>query len=131
MSCDTVRSLIEGHLHDNWSTTDIAYQNVSYKPTIGTPFIQCNIMPAFGSQKDIGSLNNLFEFVGIISIGIFTPKDEGTKTGYDLATLLQTLFLRYDTGGLQCKIGHVKIVGENESWWHVNITIPYTFDEIL
>jgi len=124
MSYETEREDIETRLNTNWTTTDIAWDNVPYIPTPGTAWIRCTILPggaeglSFGSDTDI-------EYSGIIDLGIFVPKDTGNNTARQYADTLAAIFNLEDFGTVECWEASVQNLGIEKSWYRLSVTIPF------
>ena len=124
MGYEQERIDIESRLSANWTTTDIAWDNVAYIPTPGTAWIRCTILPgsaeglAFGKDTEV-------EYLGLIDIGIFTPKDTGSNTARQYADTLAALFHMEDFGTVECDEASIQNLGINEDWYHIALTVPF------
>lgn len=124
MSYAQERIDIETRLNTNWTTTAIAWDNVAYIPTPGTAWVRCTILPgsaeglAFGQDTDI-------EYLGIIDIGIFVPKNTGSAIGRGYADTLATVFNMEDFGTIECEEAFIQNLGIDEDWYMISVTIPF------
>lgn len=124
MSYAQERADIEARLNTNWTTTDIAWDNVAYVPTPGTAWIRCTILPgnaeglAFGKDTEV-------EYTGLIDIGIFTSKDTGSAIGRSYADILAAIFHMEDFGTVECDEAFMQNLGINKGWYMISITIPF------
>ena len=125
MSYAQERADIEARLNTNWSTTPIAWDNVPYVPTPGAVWIRCTILPgsaeglAFGKDTDI-------EYLVIIDIGIFVPKNTGSNTARQYADTLAVIFNLENFGTVDCDEAYAQNLGAEEDWYHWNVTIPFS-----
>ena len=130
MGQDVVRNVVETHLQDNWTQTPIQWENVHFEPIEGQSFIAPVIVPTSGIQISLGGVA-LNRWEGFIDISVFIPMNQGSKTGNDLADALIKLFYHYTEQGVSFYTGYAKPTGSTESWWKINVTIPYYFDELI
>ena len=125
MSYAQERIDIESRLNTGWTTTPIAWDNIPYVPVPGTAWIRCTILPgnaeglAFGKDTEI-------EYLGIIDIGIFVPKDTGSNTARQYADTLAAIFNLEDFGTVDCDEAYAQNLGTEEDWYRLSVTIPFT-----
>lgn len=131
VNLDKVRQLVETTIKNNWTATPIAYDNVSFKATIGQSFIAPKVLFGSGSQVSLGTSNVLNRWTGVIQIDIFTPINIGTKTALDYANTLIGYFYHYDNEGLVCFTGSVGELGKDGEWYRVVVTIPFQYDQTI
>jgi len=124
MSSEQERIDIESRLNTGWTTTAIAYDNVPYIPTPGTPWIRCTILPGSVDALEFGR-DALKEHSGIIDIGIFTPRNTGSATGRGYADTLSALFDMAEFGTIDCEEAELQNLGIDEDWYHLSVSIPY------
>ena len=125
MSYVTERSDIESRLNSNWTTTDIAWDNVPFIPTPGTSWIRCTILPGSVNALEFGR-DTEKEFSGIIDLGIFVSRETGSEVARDYADILSGLFDMVEFGTIDCKEAFVQNLGLEEDWYHLSVTIPFT-----
>lgn len=121
MSLESDRQIIESRLNTNWVTTDIAWDSVDYTPTTGTAWIACSLNPGEEQRFTMGSVRQ----IGILSIQIFTPISIGANLAYNYADTLAGIFRNALDTGVQFKTPTIVKVGKTESWFQVNVNIPY------
>lgn len=131
MSFENECALIETRFASSWATaTPIDWDNVPYRPVAGASFVRIRVINGFSTQASIG-YSALFRSDGIISIGIFTPQNVGRKAADDYADRACAVFRRWSSSGLTCRAPYVTRVGEDDGWFHVNVTVPYFRDEYI
>ena len=125
MSYAQERTDIESRLSSGWSTTEIAWDNVAFVPVPGTAWIRCTILPGDVDPLEFGR-DTLKEHMGIIDIGIFTPKNTGNAIGRGYADTLSTLFNMVEFGTIDCDAASVQNMGSDNDWYHLVVSIPFT-----
>ena len=130
MSFDTLRRLVETHVNDNWSMTDVAFENIEFTPVIGTPWIDMHIFVGDGFQASLGDTSALNRWTGIIDFSVYVPINTGSSYAYKVAYALVDLFYHYDNNGLTTLTGHSRPIGEDGEWMRYNVSIPFQYDEV-
>jgi hypothetical protein len=125
MSYAQERTDIESRLSSNWSTTAIKWDNVAYIPTPGTAWIRCTILPGEVEALSFGR-DTTKEFMGLIDISIFTPKETGSVLARTYADTLSALFDMVAFGTIDCDEASVQNLGVDGDWYQLNITIPFS-----
>ena len=117
---------IETRLSTGWgTTTPIAWDNVDYVPTAGTPWIRCEILPGDVEALEFGR-DTKKEYEGIININIFTEKDTGSVLARTYADTLSALFSMVEFGTIDCDEAKVINLNNDEDWYQFNVSIPFT-----
>ena len=129
MSLDTVRHVVETRISNNWTMTPVHWENVHYEPVPGQAYIAPVVLPATGDKASLG-LFALNRWTGILDIGIFFPRDTGSKPGNDIADALFELFYNHTESGVTFYTGYVAPTGITEEWNRLTMTIPFRFDEL-
>ena len=115
-----------------WNTTPIAWQNVSYFPTVGTPFVFLEILHSTSEQITLGAAGSrLFREFGIIYANIFTPVNEGTKRALEYADSISAIFRGVEFSGVLCKTAMVRDGGISEDGnWHITrVATEFQYDK--
>lgn len=126
MSFDSERAAIEGRLKANWTTTDIAYQNVKFNPPNDAAWIRLNIL---NGEAGYRTINNGIRRPGVIVVQIFTPINTGTKTIKEYADTILAIFQNKTFSGITCNVASVETVAPSNVWQQVNVTVPFWRDE--
>lgn len=114
-------------------TTPIAWENISYQPQQGVPWVRFTVLPAKSAQASIGAPGqNYFRFPGVIDVQIFTPKYGGALSGIDLADKVIEIFHDLDLDGFHFEPGYKTTLpsSHDEGWHQTNVTIRYRRDAI-
>lgn len=128
MSYAQERADIEARLGTNWTTTSIAWDNVSFIPTTGTAWIRCSILPGSCEALEFGR-DTTKEYLGIIDIGIFVPVDTGNNTIRGYADTLAAIFDMVEFGTVDCNEAKAQNLGIEDGWYHWAVTIPFARKE--
>ena len=132
MGYEDERAAIEAKFTTGWAgATPIAYENVKYTPVAGTAFVSLDIVPAGSNQITLGD-SPLYRHGGAISIGIYTPKWQGTKIAKDYADAAAAIFRNANAfSGILCRAPYMDVVGEKDGWYKINVIVPFQRDEIF
>ncbi len=130
---------------DNWDTdtTPVKFENEDtyVKGSTGfkdpavegiTEFVHFFIRDDAAEQADIG-LTPRIRRTGNIIIQIFVKDDTREARVRAIADLITPIFQRFQSGGIQFRIGKIITIGENtdnESYYQINYEVPYFRDEI-
>lgn len=124
MSYSQERTDIESRLSTGWNTTSIAWDNIPFSPTPGTAWIRCTILPGDVDALEFGR-DTEKEYMGIIDIGIFTPRETGTAIARGYADTLSDLFDMVEFGTIDCDEARVQNLGVDGDWYHLSISISF------
>jgi hypothetical protein len=124
---EAANNLIETRLKAQWgSTTAIDWDNVEFRPVIGTPFIRLLIDWTDNNSISIGGLDR---GEGYINISIFETANKGTKHVTSMADSLSAIFRKWSSGGLQFRVPRIITIGKQEEWYRLDVIIPFKYDE--
>ena len=126
-----IREIVETHLQNNWIETPISFENVHFEQQDGQPFIEVMLMPDSGEQASLGDNNALNRWTGSILIGVHVPIGQGSAAAFRLADNLLRLFYHFKQGGFFTLTGNSVPSGETGSWYKVDVSIPYQYDEVM
>lgn len=91
MSYATERKAIEAYLGSKWgTTTPIGFDGHEFEPSINS--IRLTITNGQVIQGSIGAVNNRIEYLGLVSIQIFTESGAGTNKWREYAETLDGIF---------------------------------------
>ena len=125
MSYSQERIDIEARLATNWTTTSIDFENGSFVPTPGTPWIRCMILMGEAFALAFGRAAAM-EYSGIIDIGIFVTRLSGTALARTYADTLAALFHMKKFGTVDCDEASVMPAGVEVDWCHFIVSIPFS-----
>ena len=135
MSFDDERAAIEKRMSDNWSTTPVKYENVSFsRPS--TAWVALYINTGLTRQITLGDQEQVHRNVGIITVQICIPEDTGTAAARMLADAVGTLFRNAtfsysDSGRITCYSPSLRSGGTQDGWFTLYVDIPYKRDALL
>lgn len=95
MSLDKVVQALETRLAALTPAIDTAYENTTYTPVTGTPYMKANTLPASPDNSEMGSKN--YWERGIFQITLFYPNNVGAGTARAKAVALREWFKRGST----------------------------------
>lgn len=132
---NNIRSALEVKLSSIANIPAIYYQNTSFTPTTGTPFISCSLFPTSRRPSEVGS-NPFNRYQGLFSISVYTPENKGPKENQDICNLILSAFpagtheLVFD--GQLVRIEFTEQLGsfKDSPWFITNINVGwYTYDK--
>lgn len=119
-------TLIEDRLSNNWTETEIDYDNVEFSPVVGTPFVR---LQTEWTDTNITSIGGRSRGEGYVNISIFYPANKGTVVVTEMADSLSQLFNQWSSGNLRFTVARTVRIGQQESWYRLDVVVPFTFDE--
>lgn len=126
MSFEALRASVEGRLNANYSATEVAYENVSFNPPndawirLIVQTGQGQTMGLYGDGTSVGVRDT-----GLISIQVFIPEGQGTKSSLDLVDTLIAIYEHTRFDGILAYTATVSHIGISDGWHQTNITIPF------
>lgn len=81
---DDIRSALEVRLSNISGLPDIAYENVSYSPTTGVPFVQPKFVPV-SRRPAVRGPNPQQRYEGVFRVFCYVPEGNGPAAADDLA----------------------------------------------
>lgn len=132
MSFEKVNQIFGERLKANWPTTPIAWDNVEYKPKRGENFIRPVITQTLSEMTTTGEYGKgNYREHGLITVQVFTKKNDGVLVNVQLADALADLFRGYQEDRLYIKETRINRGGQQEEWYQSNVLIDYYFDNCL
>jgi hypothetical protein len=128
---DKLQAALDASL-DSFATAqsiDVAWENASYDPTVGTPYLRVTFMPISPMQATTGT-DGYNQLGGLYQVSVFYPSARGSKGARQMADALISHFKRgtsLTSGGETLKIkssGRAKGINE-PNWYHVPVTIDW------
>lgn len=89
---NNIRSALEVKLSQIAGVPRIIYQNTSFNPTTGTPFLTCSLIPTSRRPSEVGS-NPFNRYQGIFAVTVHTPESVGPKQNQDICNLVLGAYL--------------------------------------
>ena len=127
----TIRQAIESRLAANWTTTDIAWDNVAYTPTAETPFIRLIIDEVDSRQITLGTDSPCHRITGLIHIMVLVPTNTGTNTARGYCDSLASIFRNADFSGIKCQSPRIRRIGDIGEHYQYSVLIPFYTDQPL
>lgn len=111
------------------NSRSVAYENIGYTPTTGTPFIRPTVLPVDTVQAGLGSKGQEFHD-GIFQVDVFWPVDQQKALALAEADSIADYFARGLTltyNGVNVRIGTASIGASNRenSWYQIPVLIDY------
>ena len=128
---EDIRAAIEQRLNANWSTTDIAWDNVEYNPTANTAFIRLIVDEADTRQITLSNNSPCHRAIGLIHIMIMVPTNTGTATARGYADSLADIYRNADFSDIKCLSPRIRRVGDVGEHYQYSLLIPFTYDKSL
>ena len=125
-----IRAAIEGRLSDNWTATDVSWDNVPYKPKASTAFIRLLIDEADSVQISIANVP-CHRITGIIHIPIMVPTGTGTQTAKGYSDALGDIFRNADFSDILCRSPKTVRVGDVGEHYQFSFIISFQADRAL
>lgn len=113
----------------NGFTDQVAWENRSFTPTVGTPWMRATILPAETTQTIIG-INGLNKLMGIYQVDLFYPVGVGSGTARSKSDDVITHFKRGTTAtysGVKVSIRRAwrGTALPEDDWYHIPINIEW------
>lgn len=132
MSFEDERHAIEGRFEDNYTSTDVKYENTPFKQPSEASWAALTILPGNGEQISLGtgSTGRLKRFAGIIQIDIYTKENVGTKTARNLADTIAAIFdsvqfSKGSSGTITTRVPSLITRGVEAGWLHSVVSVAY------
>jgi hypothetical protein len=118
---DVIRQALDAKL-DAFQSSDVAYENANYSPSIGTLYLRPTFLPGEPTQGDLGD-EGRNRLVGVYQIDVFAPEGDGVKTAEQKANGLVDEFKRGTVIGTTSATVRINRVwrqpGRAEPGWYV------------
>lgn len=92
MSYKKIRAALESHLATLSPTLSTAYENNPFKPTPGTAYQRCFLLPANSGNPLVG--HTFSRETGVFQVDVLYPLDKGPNDAQTRAELIRTHFAR-------------------------------------
>lgn len=131
MSFDTERSDIESRFKTAWaSTTPVCYGNVAFDTKGKAEWVRLSIISGDSEEASVGTPSQPFHrYRGMIVIGIFTELNKGEARGRALAELAGNIFKSQKFSNILCRAPYLTVIGEEGSYFQMNVSVPFYRDE--
>lgn len=126
-----LQSALNKALDDAFPSMDIAWENINFKPEVGTGYLRVSLLP---SETDVVTMGPqpFQEHKGIFQVDVFYPLAQGPGPAMGKAAEIQKVFCPsaqfvYNTVTVQIdKSWPSSGRADQAGWWHVPVNIRYT-----
>jgi hypothetical protein len=130
MSFDALRETLEQRMADNWSDSDVAYENIAFSPpspSSSAKWVRFTVINGESrtSEGGITSGNYKTRDTGLVSLQIFVPQNSGTKKSRQLIDSFNSIFEHKRFSGVVTYSASIVPVGVLDGWHQTNLTIPF------
>ena len=124
-----------GTILSGWSTTQISWPNRDFTPPTKAAWIAVTISSGEASQIELGSSKNTHRHPGLVIVQVFVPANWGDKTALDTADSVAALFRRqrlsYTDGSIVFRTPTVRVIGRDNAYFQVNVSVPFVRDYLF
>lgn len=113
MSLPAVRQALEVALFAMTPTVPIAFENQSYTPVVGTPWIRAVLMPATPDNPTMG--DSFHRLQGLLYLEFNYPKNTGSQAATTRAEATKVVFKRgnsFTNSGIVARISNTPEIGQ-------------------
>ena len=111
----SINNAFTNRLSTNWSTTDVAWDNVPYESTEGQEWVRAVLLPVTTENAAMGTAKKHY---GIFWLQVFTPLNSGTGRGYELAEMLDGIFGNSNFDDVVCYASEITRTGDDGNGWY-------------
>ena len=135
MKYDKVQQSLEQFIVDNWSATDVQYDNTSFNSDMYIEYLRCHV--AFGEGMPRSVTKGCWRQTGILFLTVFTKPAEGSNRKLELAAaaaLLVTATVVYPVSPLVAPAVSLKTPSlfndnrEQDGWVQAVVSCPFYYD---
>lgn len=113
-------------------TVPIAYDNSAFDPAIDAldpfgnpaPWVRFSIMPGDAFQASLGT-PKVWRSTGLATVQVFVPLGQGDGLAGELADDAAGIFRGVRLNGLIFRAPAFTRIGEDGTWYQINVTTPY------
>lgn len=128
MIFDTVQQSIENRFETDWGTTsELTFDNLEFKPPTNDNWVRLSIRFNPTSQATLGD-NPVWRTEGVAIAQVFVPDGEGLKPARVLGNSVASILQGKQFDGITFRGAEMVDVGRSESWWQVNVVVPFKVD---
>lgn len=126
---DKIRVALERYLSLTSTLPDVAWPNVDYTPTTGTPFIKVQFQPT-SRRPSVKGPTPRHRYQGLLTLLCYQPEGQGSGASDDLANLLvdrfnSTVDIIYDGVAVRVEYSEVQSSYINSPWYVTPVTIAW------
>ena len=114
-------------LQDNWTTTEIAWDNDDTFAKGSEPWIRAVLIPSLTANADLQGLERHY---GIYTVSVFVPLNSGTGNAYSYANTIRELFSNTTFDSIVCYAAEIRRIGDDgNGWFMMNVLINFWSDQ--
>lgn len=128
------RQLIESFLQNNFTLTEIAWDNIAFDEKSVKEYISCFIRSGRKTPISLGGNSIAYEANGQLVISIYTKKGEGSDRNREIADSLESLFLPLQLGvgeSITFNESEYITVGDTQEWYRGNFFLYYKWKKCI
>ncbi|CTQ45769.1 phage tail terminator-like protein [Roseibium aggregatum] len=129
MSVATIRREIEGVFGDEFPSAypnvAITYENTGFDHDPESFWLRLTIRTNEPRRQDIGASKGLYLTTGVALFQIFVPVGQGTGEGLEIADAIDDIFRARETEHIRFRASTAIPVGVSNSWYQVNVSVPF------
>lgn len=128
-----IREALETQLTAVSGVPDIAWENVNYEPTTGTPFVRPTLNPLI-REPAVRGLNPQQYYYGSFIVEVFTPEGQGPGAGMTIAESIVNSFdatstLTANSVNVCIRNSRVETFVNMDAWYMIPVVIDwYTYN---
>ena len=129
MNIVAVRQVIEDRFVTGWSYSDIAFENVQFKPQDETYWVRLAVQML---SNEYNGLMECRELLGMVSVQIYSPLRNGTKTQEEFTDSVIQIFTGSHDGiayqdATMVSVGEsLTDAGKGMGWYQHNVLVGFT-----
>ena len=104
--------------------------SVSFNPSSHQAWARITVLGGEQNQVSINGASPRWRQVGVITVQVFTPTEEGSEMGLAVADDIATIFRGVTVSGVVLQAGSVIPLGRTneEPYYQVNVEVPFRYD---
>lgn len=118
---------VETYIAANVTGTSLVFENVTHKSGV-LDWVRVNILNSNSRQVSMGDAP-YFRYRGLLIFQVFTKPNIGSGRSVAIVDQLSSLFRGKRIGTLTFDSPMLEKIGEQDSWYQVNLTIPFSREE--
>ena len=134
MGALTINNEIRTRFNTAWNDLHpVAWPNVKFTPVIGVLWCRIDINILTTHIMNIGAVKN-YRTPGIITIQIFSPKNEGDSIIMGVADVVAAIFRNWVGETIKCRESSIQVIGsdpQGDDWYQVNVVTTFVEDELI
>lgn len=133
MSLEQARKNILAHFSTTFTevvSPNIAWDNVHFTPTDGTPWIRVSIQGSLSDFVSLGGASVKKRCLGIVFVQVFVPEGTGTQRADEIVdAIADALEARQLATGETFQATSKIAAGNSNGWYQLNASTPFYYDE--